>query len=534
MGAARASQSPCRIPASLIRLGLALFVVSTFFVAWSSTASAVPYKVEVCTRASVAVDGIPATAGEGIVTGLTGETGASYAKNCEVDAPESGAIHQGTPGGPMHEGAEASWAFFAPDGAKIIDVEMTQKFHRTLGNPSFLYWKLFVAGQQTLFIQEDGRLFFPQDERKKYTINGNSIQGTLYCPIHIIEVCSGGEFTLTFQDIVATLDDQSPPVVEPPFVPATVRGVVGTQFVATDGGSGVADLILIVDGQRQPAFHDDNDGHCHEPYKYVTPCRKGVQATLPLDTTKLPDGAHQVAVAVIDGTGQEAVSAPVSFTVHNAPVNTSQPRVHGSAVVGGTLEVDTGRWLGEPSAYAYQWLRCPVSNDVQGDTTGCAAVPGATAQKYATVPDDLQRRLVVEITAKNAAGTGRAISFASDPVVPVTRRRKPPVLSHVTLSRKRFRVGGTSASSSRGAILSFSCSKAGHLALIIERGRGKKAKPISKLAAMIKSGRSTVLLTGEVGTRRLSPGKYRVTIRVRDAKGTPSDAVSVPFTILPG
>src|SRR4029077_10208834 len=111
---------------------------------------------------------------------------------------------------------------------------------------------------------------------------------------------------------------------------------------------------------------------------------------------------------------------------------------------------------------------------------------------------------------------------------------KPPLLSHVTLSRKHFRVGGTSAASTRGAILSFSCSKAGHLALLIERGHGKRAKPISKLAAAIKSGRSSVLLTGEVGTRRLTPGSYQVTIRVRDDKGTPSNPISVPFTILPG
>jgi hypothetical protein len=110
------------------------------------------------------------------------------------------------------------------------------------------------------------------------------------------------------------------------------------------------------------------------------------------------------------------------------------------------------------------------------------------------------------------------------------------VISHVRLSRKRFRVVRGQARRGRGAILSFSSSRPGHLSLEIARIRRKgKPKPTSRLVAKIKSGRSSVVLSGEIGRGRLlAPGRYQLTLRVRDAKGRTSDPVAVPFTVLSG
>lgn len=531
-----------QVPSARILCALAL-LAAAIVVTPPASASAVDYKVEVCTRASTAADGVPASAGDGIVTQLVGETGPISVNNCDVGAADSGALHQGSPGGTAHEESEGFWRLLAPAGAKIVRLALTQEFHHA--GASFLHWALFTGSGATLFSYfDDGRAFFPPTERVTYAVNSGMVEGSLFCEHLPGGVCSGAEFTITAQDVVAVLDDESAPsFVGAPSLPSpTVRGTSAVRYSAVDPGSGIASVHLVVDGKAQPAVHDDNGGHCQEPFKYVVPCRQSlVDASLPLDTQGLADGRHQVQVAVTDATGQESVSAPpLEFAVRNAPANSARPLIRGVAAVGGLLSVETGRWVGSPTEYRYRWLRCPAAIDAEGDSGGCAPIAGASASQYVLAPADVGQRVLVEVIAVNAAGSGSATSVPSDLIAaaptPPALRPQGPVLSRVTLSRKRFRVGSARPSRGRGTVLSFSSTRAGHLSLVIERVRGhSKAKPISKLGAAIKPGRSSVLLSGELGKgRRLAPGDYQVTLTVRDAKGLSSEPVSVPFKILPG
>jgi hypothetical protein len=522
---------------------LYLTIAASLLAAWAAAAppaSAAEYRVEVCTQGGVAADGVPASAGEGISTGLVGEPGPIFVHGCDAGVPESGAVELGGSGGTAHAESEGFLRLSAPSGAKIVHLEVTQSFSH---DPfSFLRFVLFTSAGQTLFSYiDDGRVFFPPTERRDYAIEAGAVQGSVFCPPLTGGLCTGGPFDVTLQNIVAVLDDGSPPVFfGAPSLPAgALRGVVPVRISAFDPGSGIASADLIVDGKPLPPVHEDNGGHCHEPFKYVLPCAASLNGSLPLDTSPLSDGVHRVEIALVDATGQETVSGPLQFTVHNAPVNVSRPVIRGENQVKGRLSAEPGRWLGAPSAFAYQWLRCPASTKAEGDTAGCVPISGAQSAEYVLGRADRGHRDLVQVTASNGAGSGLALSLSTE-VIGAERsapgKAPGPAISHVVLSRKRFRVIRGRKKAHRGAVLSFNCSKGGELSLQIQILRGKrKPKPISKLIATIKQGRSSVLLSGEIGGGRLLvPGRYQVTLRVRDAKGRYSEPVVVPFRVLPG
>ncbi len=99
-------------------------------------------------------------------------------------------------------------------------------------------------------------------------------------------------------------------------------------------------------------------------------------------------------------------------TTQDRPANTAEPRITGSASVGGTLSASTGSWTGEPKSFAYQWLRCPRGG---GLPTGsdCAAIGGATTTKYIVATADAGHRLRVRVTATNDDGSQAATSNAT-------------------------------------------------------------------------------------------------------------------------
>ncbi len=91
-----------------------------------------------------------------------------------------------------------------------------------------------------------------------------------------------------------------------------------------------------------------------------------------------------------------------------------------------------------------------------------------------------------------------------------------PVLSGVSLSRTR--------------VLRFSSSEAGALSIRIERVRPRRK--VATLTRAIKQGPGRVALSGRIGTKRMKPGSYRLTLTARDAAGNRSKATLRTFTIL--
>jgi hypothetical protein len=114
----------------------------------------------------------------------------------------------------------------------------------------------------------------------------------------------------------------------------------------------------------------------------------------------------------------------------DAPANTTQPTIQGSATVGSTLTATQGAWSGNPSSFTFQWVRCPSTGGLP-DGSDCAAVGGASTQAYVVNTADVGFRLRVRVTATNADGSATAASNATALVgaasQPPTRTADPTI-----------------------------------------------------------------------------------------------------------
>lgn len=510
---------------AFVAVGLGVLLLAAIWQPPSVSAAVGEYEVQVCAHPNSARDEVVA---EDDMIGGVAHTGELFFE-CSPAGLSASLLRQQKHG--EVAGGER-WTIGAPLGTRIHQMKLEHFIRHS--SESFMHWELLAGGRPPLVIVEDDGHAFPPDSTREetFTVDTDVVGGDLFCPF---SRCPGGGIDVELQNFDLVLQDLEGPTLFGPVLPGgTVRGTINIGYSATDRGSGIDQASLSVDGKPLATAHDENGGKCKPPFEFLVPCRLLVNSSFALDTTDLAEGRHEVEVAVTDASGRKTPSSPVAITVHNAPTSIAHPAVSGTAVVGQQLSADPGRWEGAPTEFAYQWLRCPPGVR-PGDTTGCAPIAEATSPRYALGGEDVGARDLVLVTATNPQGSGTDISAPSDIVAQEpTTPHKPPVISHVTISHKRFRVVTASARKGRGALLSFSSNKPGHLTLAIERLRGKKAKPFAKLAAVIKAGRSSVPLTGQIGKRRMAPGRWQITITVKDAHGAVSEPARVPFAILPG
>jgi hypothetical protein len=117
------------------------------------------------------------------------------------------------------------------------------------------------------------------------------------------------------------------------------------------------------------------------------------------------DGASQPVFS-----GRTAVVGPAA----GSPTNTARPTITGEPRVGQELTAENGTWTGTPTSFAYQWQRCDI------DAVICFDVGGATGRTYGVREADIGFRVRVEVTARNAQGSGTATSTPTDIVEPRT------------------------------------------------------------------------------------------------------------------
>ncbi|HWY91111.1 MAG TPA: carboxypeptidase regulatory-like domain-containing protein [Solirubrobacteraceae bacterium] len=117
------------------------------------------------------------------------------------------------------------------------------------------------------------------------------------------------------------------------------------------------------------------------------------------------------------GASKPQASAATAIIGPPVPVNTTPPKISGTASVGSTLTEEHGGWTNSPTSYSYQWERC---NSVG---FGCQPIKGASRQTYVPEAADLGFTLVVQEIAGNI--TGPSSPAVSSPVGPVTL--PPPV-----------------------------------------------------------------------------------------------------------
>jgi hypothetical protein len=127
------------------------------------------------------------------------------------------------------------------------------------------------------------------------------------------------------------------------------------------------------------------------------------------------DGGHTMRVVV---TATNSVGVASATSDHSAvigtgakPKNTSAPTIAGNTTENSTMTANTGNWSGsQPISFSYQWQRC-YSND-----THCGNIAGATGRTYKLTAADVNHRLRVAVTGKNALGSVTATSKSTNVV----------------------------------------------------------------------------------------------------------------------
>jgi hypothetical protein len=253
-------------------------------------------------------------------------------------------------------------------------------------------------------------------------------------------------------------------------------------------------------------------------------CVKVANGTQKTYTLVGADAGHTMRVSVTatnaDGsaTARSAQTAAVTpATSGVVPKNTAAPTITGTAKEGETLTADPGTWSGNPTSYTYQWQRCDV------DVASCFNVVGDTAKTYSVDAIDVGYRLRVLVTAHNAKGVGTAPSAITDvvePAVQITNHR--PSVRFVSA---RF-VGATIYAKFR------ICDDSNeNLAIIETDSRPRKLSYTRRFATLAAPSPCGVYTRHWTPVARFrGPGRYTVTLRVRDTSGLTSLPAARSFT----
>lgn len=98
------------------------------------------------------------------------------------------------------------------------------------------------------------------------------------------------------------------------------------------------------------------------------------------------------------------VAASASARIAAAPVSSAAPTISGQAQEGKTLTASNGTWSNSPSSFTYLWQQCDQGGQ------GCQNIPGATAKTYTVSKNDVDKTIVVQVTASNSDGSANATS----------------------------------------------------------------------------------------------------------------------------
>jgi hypothetical protein len=202
-----------------------------------------------------------------------------------------------------------------------------------------------------------------------------------------------------------------------------LAGAAGLSFAAADRGGGVYRAVIEVDGvPGEPVLV--GDGRCRDaiaggdPYQFAhrRPCPLQVGASMRLDTTRLAEGRHVVAVHVEDAAGNRTpVYGPAVKIVDNVPAP-SPPASSARPVVTAWLE-HRGRRRAVTVRYGTRVrLRGRVTD---GDGGPLRAAP-------------------VEIAAQPIDGLGRAIAAGDSPGDGAAHESWPPAAGVRTRADGRF------------------------------------------------------------------------------------------------
>jgi hypothetical protein len=190
----------------------------------------------------------------------------------------------------------------------------------------------------------------------------------------------------------------------------TVRGTSDVAFNATDPASGVYEAVFTVDGQVvQRTVMDENGGRCHDvggtsdgkpAFLYVQPCKPSVSVDVPLDTTRVSDGAHHLIVSAIDAAGNSAPVLDRQVTVVN-PLPVGAPNGIGASAQASL----SAAWVGSKKArIASAYGR---AHPIAGRLTAPGGLPIAGARIDCTATPAYQGARSVPMACPHTGADGR-------------------------------------------------------------------------------------------------------------------------------
>jgi hypothetical protein len=251
---------------------------------------------------------------------------------------------------------KATWAFEAPANETISGATLLRAGETVpLSNPetAYAFWLAGIAdsGSETEVFEECGSKKCPHEgsfteplasenrvEVPESALGGRHLYLNVSCA-SLVASCAaatGGKagYAATIELFAADLvlsQTESPTVsavagslAESP----TVSGTSDVAFEASDGGSGVYEVVFKVDGAVVSTVVPEADGgRCHDvggttdglpAFLYTQPCPAALSVDLPFDTTTLANGPHDLLVSVLDAAGNATTVLDRKITVANS------------------------------------------------------------------------------------------------------------------------------------------------------------------------------------------------------------------------
>lgn len=406
------------LPLVLALASVIVFAVFAFAAAWTSSAWAGRYHVYSCRTPDGAP--IPAEGWKGSQTGTEvvlsdtctegGALVAALRRSPGRDANTSSASWEfSPPAGGALVGARLSWAGDAPGGANGGAADIAR-----LSGPDTEFnfvWCEEVGGCRTG--GSENLAPFPAVHASQVSPAnlGGSLYATAACLGLEAKPCAetgsdangyAAAIYLYAADLV--LEQQAGPsaggVAGDLASAATVGGQSPISFTASDPLSGIYEVVFSVDGQVvQSTVPDEGGGRCRNlgqtgdglpAFLSPQPCPQAENVQVALDTTKIANGTHELAVSVLDAAGNSAPVLERSITIHNVVPG---PPNGTNATAQAALSV---RWASTPkrrlvagfghAVTAQGRLTTASGVPIAGASIDVSAVPSATGARAAAMP----------------------------------------------------------------------------------------------------------------------------------------------------